>query len=154
MLTHDALVRLCRARDRLRELDGEPLSMRQIAREAAISPYHVIRQYKALFGETPHQTRIGARLDRARERLVLGQGSVTDICMDVGFSSLGSFSALFSKRFGESPSAFRKRLAPTVEEPGSLPAQLVPDCVSLMNAAFAAGHAPRDSQFPRSETGP
>jgi AraC-like DNA-binding protein len=87
MLTNDAFLRLCRARDMLREADDGPLTIDNVAREAAMSPFHFIRQFRALFGETPHQWRIQARLDRARRLLALGDCSVTDICMEVGFSS-------------------------------------------------------------------
>ena len=92
MLARSTFVRLCRARDRLRETDDQPLSIRAVAREADISPFHFIRQFHALFGETPHQFRIHAQLDRAMELLALSSYSVTDVCMEVGFASLGSFS--------------------------------------------------------------
>ena len=64
----------------------------KVAREAAISPFHFIRQFEAVFGVTPHQYRIGRRIERAKHLLAAGQHSVTDVCMEVGFSSLGSFS--------------------------------------------------------------
>ena len=89
--------RLCRARDMLRDVD-HPLSIEQVAREAAVSPFHFIRQFQALFGETPHQYRIRARLERAKDLLESSDYSVTDVCMEVGFSSLGSFSDLFARR--------------------------------------------------------
>src|SRR5258706_9553225 len=104
MLTNDAFVRLCRARDMLREVDEGPLTIDDVAREAAMSPFHFIRQFSALFGETPHQWRIQARLDRARHPLALRDRSVTDGCMEVGFSSPGSFSALFARPVGTAPS--------------------------------------------------
>jgi transcriptional regulator GlxA family with amidase domain len=64
---NDALVRLCRAREMLREIHDPKLPLREVARAAALSPYHFIRLFKAAFGETPHQVRIAARLDRARD---------------------------------------------------------------------------------------
>ena len=91
-----------------------------------MSPFHFIRQFEALFGVTPHQYRIRARLDRAKLLLASREWSVTNTCFEVGFSSLGSFSALFTRRFGESPSAYRRR----VHE-----ADLTPGCLSLMCAA-------------------
>jgi AraC-like DNA-binding protein len=137
MLTNDAFVRLCRARDMLREADEGPLTIDDVAREAAMSPFHFIRQFSALFGETPHQWRIQARLDRARQLLALGDGSVTDICMEVGFSSLGSFSALFARRIGTAPSVYRRQVRSMMAAPGTLPPELIPGCLSLMGAAFA-----------------
>jgi len=137
MLTNDAFERLCRARDLLREVDDGPLTIDDVARDAAMSPFHFIRQFSALFGETPHQWRIQARLDRARQLLALGDHSVTDICMEVGFSSLGSFSALFARRIGTAPSVYRRRVRSLITVPGTLPPQLIPGCLSLMGAAFA-----------------
>jgi AraC-like DNA-binding protein len=137
MLTNDAFLRLCRARDMLREADDGPLTIDNVAREAAMSPFHFIRQFRALFGETPHQWRIQARLDRARRLLALGDCSVTDICMEVGFSSLGSFSALFARRTGTAPSVYRRRVRSMMATPGTLPPELIPGCLSLMGAAFA-----------------
>ena len=137
MLTNDAFVRLCRARDMLREADDGPLTIDDVAREAAMSPFHFIRQFSALFGETPHQLQIQARLDRARYLLAVGDRSVTDICMEVGFSSLGSFSALFARRVGTAPSVYRRRVRSMMATPGTLPPELTPGCLSLMGAAFA-----------------
>jgi glyoxylase I family protein len=92
MLTTSAFARLCRARDRLREVHERALTIDEVAREAAMSPFHFIRQFNALFGDTPHQFRIQARLDRAKELLALGSHSVTEVCLDVGCSSLGTVS--------------------------------------------------------------
>jgi len=69
-----------------------------------ISPFHFIRQFEALFGLTPHQFRIQSRLDHAKHLLAMGRTSVTDVSMEVGMSSLGSFSDLFARRAGATPS--------------------------------------------------
>src|SRR5262245_7370814 len=116
LLRHDGFRRLCRARDLLREVEPAP-SIAEIAREVGISPFHFIRQFEALFGVTPHQFRIASRLEEARRLLALGRHSVTDACMDVGFSSLGSFSDLFSRRLGETPSSYRRRVRAMVSVP-------------------------------------
>lgn len=128
----DTLVRLCRAKERLCDCGQEQWTIPALAREAAVSPYHFIRLFQAVFGETPHQLRTRARLDRARELLVASDGSITDICMQVGFSSLGSFSRLFSRHVGESPSAYRRRMRPWVRVRGVPPARMVPGCFDLM----------------------
>ena len=107
LIDRAALRRLCRARDLL-ELDDEGATNAAIAREVGISPFHFIRQFDAVFGETPHQYRTRARLDRAKQLLADG-ASVTETCMEVGFASLGSFSQLFARRVGVSPSAYRRR---------------------------------------------
>src|SRR5215471_5042853 len=109
MLTGDAFARLCRAREILSEVHEAPMTLEVIAREAAMSPFHFIRQFRAIFGDTPHQFRIQARLDRAKYLLAVEHDSVTDVCMEVGFSSLGSFSDLFERRVGMRPSAYRRR---------------------------------------------
>ena len=124
LLRHEGFRRLCQARDRLCDLSGPPLSIADVAREVQISPFHFIRQFEAVFGVTPHQYRIHARLDAAKRLLATGHQSVTDVCMEVGFSSLGSFSTLFARRIGEAPSAYRRR----VRSMGDL----APGCLSLM----------------------
>ena len=100
MLDADTLARLCRAREQLRETHDSAPSIRDIAHGAGLSPYHFIRRFAAVFGETPHQFRIGARLDRAKLLLAAGEQSVTDVCLEVGFGSLGSFSDAFARRVG------------------------------------------------------
>lgn len=138
MLTKDRLVRLCRARDQLRDVGDLALSINEIARTAAMSRFHFIRQFKAVFGETPVQFRTRMRLDQAKHLLVYGEDSITDICMAVGFSSLGSFSSLFSRHFGRAPSLYRQELT------GS-PEQVSPHCLAILRAAWES-----DSQFSRS----
>src|SRR5688572_16644855 len=137
MLTNAAFTRLCRARDMLREVDDDPLAIDEVAREAAMSRFHFIRQFNALFGDTPHQFRIRARLDRARHLLALSNHSVTDVCMEVGFSSLGSFSELFARRVGVRPSEYRRHARRMVAVPGGVRQELFPGCLTLMGAAFA-----------------
>jgi len=125
---------LCRAREILATAPDEHLSVKHIAREVAISPYHFIRQFEAVFGMTPHQFRIQSRLDRAKLLLAMGEHSVTEVCMEVGFSSLGSFSDLFNRRFGASPSAYRRQARALVQVRGNFPPELFPGCLSLMGA--------------------
>ena len=137
MFTNDRIVRLCRARDMLREVHDRTLTIEDVAREVAMSPFHFIRQFHAVFGETPHQARIRSRLDRARLLLADGERSVTDICMEVGFSSHGSFSTLFARRVGVSPSEYRRRARSMVAVPGTYASHLFPGCLSLMGPAFA-----------------
>jgi AraC-like DNA-binding protein len=79
LVNRHTLLRLCRARDRLREAHVAHLSIADVAREARISPYHFIRLFRAVFGETPHQFRIQARLERAKSLLAAGDYSVTDV---------------------------------------------------------------------------
>jgi AraC-like DNA-binding protein len=126
--------RLCRARRSLTEIPEAPPSIREVAREAGISSFHFIRQFDAVFGHTPHQLRIQARLERAKRLLAMGELSVTDVCMEVGFSSLGSFSDLFTRRVGETPSSYRRKARAMVQVPGVLPRELFPGCLALMSS--------------------
>lgn len=150
MISPTLLVRLCRARDLLQDSRGK-VRVEQAAREAALSPYHFIRLFKATFGQTPHQALIDARLDRAKQLLVAADLSVTQVCLEVGFASLGSFSSLFARRVGASPAAYRRRVQALVEVPGRLPPALIPGCYSLMWGWPAARSEPRlEQQLSRS----
>jgi AraC-like DNA-binding protein len=120
LLRHEGCRRLCQARERLQQLDESAPTIADLARHLGISPFHFIRQFEAVFGVTPHQYRIQVRLDRAKELLASGAMSVADVCMAVGFSSLGSFSTLFTRRFGETPRAYRRRVRPADQAPGCL----------------------------------
>ena len=143
MLTPHAFRRLCTARDLLRDTADRTVSIREVAREASMSPFHFIRQFHAVFGATPHQFRVQERLDRAKHLLAIGDQSVTEVCFEVGFSSLGSFSDLFARRVGIPPSAYRRRVRASVQVPGPWTPGLTPGCLSLMAAAFAEAWAPK-----------
>jgi len=133
LLRHEGFRRLCRVRDLLLDSTRErPLTIHDLARDVGISPFHLIRQFEAVFGATPHQFRQASRLDLARELLASGRHSVTEVCMEVGFSSLGSFSVLFTRRMGETPSAYQRRMRPLIVVPGVSP-HLTPGCLTLMN---------------------
>ena len=110
MLRRDTLISLCRARDMLRETHDRSVSIECVAREAAMSPYHFIRRFSAVFGETPHQFRIRTRLERAKHLLARTDSPVTEVCLEVGFTSLGSFSDLFARRVGVAPSVYRRKV--------------------------------------------
>ena len=139
ILTRERRWRLCVAREQLRACHRAPArSIEAIARDAGMSSFHFIRQFHAVFGVTPHQDRIDARLDRAKRLLASGR-SVTEVCFDVGCESLGSFSDLFGRRVGEPPSAFQRRMRAMVAVPGAVPPALMPGCLLLM------AHLPADA---------
>lgn len=131
-LDEDVFRRLCRAREMLCATHERSPTIREVAQATGISPYHFIRQFGAVFGATPHQLRIRARLDRAKQLLALGEHSVTDVCLEIGFESLGSFSDLFTRRVGETPSAYRRRVRVLVAVPGTLPSEAFPGCLTLL----------------------
>jgi AraC-like DNA-binding protein len=126
------LRRLGRARKLLWQALDQNLTIDQAAREAALSPGQFIRAFKAVFGQTPHQMRIDARLDLAKKLLITDNMPVTEICSTVGFASLGSFSHLFARRVGLSPTAFRREARVLVQVPGILPPRLFPGCLTLL----------------------
>lgn len=103
------LAHLRRARDLMdREFD-RPLDVAAIAEAAMMSPAHFSRQFRATYGETPNAYLMTRRMERAQALLRVGDLSVTEVCMAVGWSSLGSFSARFTRLVGETPSAYRAR---------------------------------------------
>jgi transcriptional regulator GlxA family with amidase domain len=109
--------RLLRARDAMDRAYAEPLDIPALARIAYVSPEHFIRSFRATFGETPHRYLQRRRVERAMF-LLRGTGrSVTDVCLAVGFTSLGTFSRTFHDIVGESPTGYRKR-GPLPAAPG------------------------------------
>jgi AraC-like DNA-binding protein len=128
-LSRATLRSLTRARDLVESADE--LSIKDIAAQVGISPFHFIRRFEAVFGVTPHQLRIRTRLERAKHLLALDR-AVTDVCMEIGFTSLGTFSTTFARRVGASPSAYQRRMRALVQVPGTLPVELVPHCIVLM----------------------
>ncbi|PWJ06486.1 AraC family transcriptional regulator [Streptomyces sp. NWU49] len=105
----DDLVRLRRARDRMDRDYAEPLDVPALARDALMSPGHFSRSFRAAFGETPYSYLMTRRIERAKALLRRGDLTVTEVCMAVGCTSLGSFSSRFTELVGESPSAYRAR---------------------------------------------
>ncbi|WP_431782155.1 helix-turn-helix transcriptional regulator [Streptomyces chumphonensis] len=105
----DDLVRLRRARDAMDRDYAEPLDVPALARVALMSPGHFSRSFRAAFGETPYGYLMTRRIERAKALLRRGDLSVTDVCVAVGCTSLGSFSSRFTELVGETPSAYRAR---------------------------------------------
>jgi transcriptional regulator GlxA family with amidase domain len=105
----DDLVRLRRVRDLMDRQYADPLDVPRLAATAHMSPGHFQRSFKEAFGETPYAHLMTRRIERAQALLRLGELSVTDVCMAVGCTSLGSFSARFTELVGETPSAYRAR---------------------------------------------
>lgn len=85
------------------------ISIAQLSDEVALSPYHLIRLFRRVYRQTPHQYLIQVRIAKAKDLLIHSDMSITEICAVVGYESLGSFSALFYKTVGLSPRAYRAR---------------------------------------------
>src|ERR687897_1460361 len=100
--------RLLRARDAMDRAYAEPLDVRSVAAVAHVSPAHFSRCFRAVFGETPHRYLQRRRVERSMFLLRETDRSVTDICFDVGFNSLGTFSRTFTDIVGDPPTEYRE----------------------------------------------
>lgn len=101
------LVTLRKAKDRMDREFEQPLDVPALARSAAMSTGHFARSFKAAYGESPYSYLMTRRIERAKALLRRGDMSVTEVCVAVGCTSLGSFSSRFTELVGESPSAYR-----------------------------------------------
>jgi transcriptional regulator GlxA family with amidase domain len=108
--------RMLRARDAMDRTYAQPLDIRSLAGVASVSEAHFIRTFRATFGETPHRYLQRRRVERAMFLLRETERSVTDVCLDVGFASLGSFSRTFREIIGVNPSDYRATTGP-IEAP-------------------------------------
>jgi transcriptional regulator GlxA family with amidase domain len=105
----DDLIRLRRAKDQMDREYARPLDVEALARTACMSSGHFSRSFRAAFGESPYSYLMTRRIERAMTLLRRGDLSVTDVCFEVGCSSLGTFSTRFTELVGEAPSAYRAR---------------------------------------------
>jgi AraC-like DNA-binding protein len=140
------LAHLRRARDLMDREYARPLAVATLAREALMSTAHFSRQFRAAYGETPHSYLMTRRIERAMALLRRGDLSVTEVCLDVGCTSLGSFSARFTQLVGETPTAYRARDHAALETvPGCVAKELtrprprpIPSRIGEARAALAA----------------
>jgi AraC-like DNA-binding protein len=116
------LAHLRRARDLIDREYARPLDVAVLARAALMSPAHFSRRFRAAYGETPYAYLMTRRIERAKALLRRGDISVTEACLAVGCTSLGSFSARFTEVVGETPTAYRAR------DHGAL--RSVPGCIA------------------------
>ena len=123
---------LRRARDHIDRHYAAPLDLEALARVAGVSKYHFARCFEAAYGETPIRYLTRRRIERAQDLLRGANLTVTEICMLVGFASLGSFSTRFRQLVGESPNAYRDRWA-------RLGGARVPGCYLFMRGALDPG---------------
>jgi AraC-like DNA-binding protein len=142
-LSPSLIRRLTQARDRIADDFDTAPGLRELARIAGLSPHHMLRAFRRRFGETPHDLLTRRRLEAAKAALRAGR-SVTEACFDVGYSSLGSFSASFRRRVGVSPSHYQRALRVAVPSAELAHAVAIPFC-------FAQAFAPRASAIAISE---
>jgi transcriptional regulator GlxA family with amidase domain len=133
-VTPEDLALLRRAHDQMDREYAKPLDVPALARTALMSTAHFARQFRAAYGETPYNYLMTRRIERAKALLRRGDLSVTEVCMAVGCTSLGSFSTRFTELVGESPSAYRAR------DHGA--AAAIPACFARMMSRPGEGNAP------------
>jgi AraC-like DNA-binding protein len=131
------LAHLRRARDLIDRDYAKPLDVPAMARAALMSPAHFSRKFHAAYGETPYSYLMTRRIERAKALLRQGM-SVTDACVTVGCTSLGSFSSRFAEIVGESPSQYRARDHRELEA--------VPSCVTKVATRPRRTRRPADNQ--------
>ena len=110
----DDLVRLRRVRDRMDREYAQPLDVEALARDAHMSAGHFSRQFRRAYGESPYSYLMTRRIERAMALLRHGDLNVTEVCFEVGCSSLGTFSTRFTELVGVPPSAYRQEAAGTM----------------------------------------
>ena len=123
----DVYERLCRARNFIDVCYDLPLNLDDISSKACFSRYHFLRLFRQTFAKTPHQYLVERRIEKAKELLRGEQLSVTDVCFEVGFQSLGSFSSLFHKTVGHPPITYREH-----SRKNELARRRVPGCFLMM----------------------
>ena len=118
---------LLRAKDLADRRYADALSVADMARAAHLSPAHFSREFRRVFGESPHRYLLTRRLERAAALLRTTDWSVADVCMAVGLTSLGSFTTSFGRMFGKTPTAYRASVPPAAAW------AMVPACVQRAN---------------------
>ena len=119
---------LLRAKDLADARYAEPLGVEEMAAAAGLSRAHFSREFRRAFGESPHSYLLTRRLERAASLLRTTDHSVAEICLDVGLTSIGSFTTSFKRTFGRTPTAYRDSFPPASA------AALVPGCIVRANA--------------------
>jgi AraC-like DNA-binding protein len=132
--------RLLRARDRLHDAPEAAPALAVLAADVGLSRAHFLRSFADAFRATPHDYLTELRLDRAKRALARG-ASVTDACLDVGFSSLGSFSRLFTRRVGVPPRDWQRRVRTVLPSAELWPAVWIPACFLLRHTPSTFGEA-------------
>jgi transcriptional regulator GlxA family with amidase domain len=133
---------LLRARDLVDSRYAEPLDLEALARAAHVSPRHFSRSFRRTFGETPYQYLLTRRIERARHLLRTTDLQVVDVCLAVGFSSVGSFTTTFRRHAGVSPTAYRHTGG------GPSPADRIPLCFAMAWARLPGDGAFREDSAP------
>jgi AraC-like DNA-binding protein len=137
---------LLRAKDLADARYAERLDVPALARAARLSPAHFSREFRRMFGETPHRYLLRRRLERAAALLRTTDRTVADICMTVGLRSVGSFTTSFGRMFGLAPTAYRASHPPAADR------ARIPTCVMRAWAPAPPRAVPQAATAPRSRS--
>jgi AraC-like DNA-binding protein len=135
LVEDETFARLCRSRDFLAASLDRRVLLEDAAGAACLSPFHYHRMFARAFGETPHDFLRRVRIDRARQLLARDHLPVTEVCLSVGYESLGSFSTLFRSLVGCSPAEYRRSIRRVFPVPEMAIYRFVPSCYLLNHGA-------------------
>ena len=127
--------RLCRSRDFLASGFHQRVKLEDAAGAACLSPFHYHRLFARAFGETPHDFVTRLRIDRAKQLLAQDHCPVTEVCLSVGYESLGSFSTRFRSLVGCSPSEYRRAMRRIFPAAELAPYRFIPACYLISHGA-------------------
>ena len=126
-LTNDTYLRIVNAKMYIDENYHEPIDLEQVSKKAFISKFHFHRLFRRIYQKTPHEYITRKRIDKAKELLAKNK-AVTDVCNEVGFESIGSFSILFKKEIGFAPQYYRNMAWKKKQEALQQPKKFIPGC--------------------------
>lgn len=128
MIKHFQYRKICLGRSFLAERYSGSFNLAEAAKYSCMSQYHFSRVFTKTFGESPYEYIVRLRIEKAKNMLITENFSVSEICEEIGYSSIGSFSFLFHKKVGMSPTQYRRRLWSLSSEPLRFPSQSIPLC--------------------------
>ena len=131
LVEEETFARLYRSREFLAGSLDQRVRLSDAASQACLSPFHYHRMFVRAFGETPHDFLTRRRIDRAKQLLARDECPVTEVCLAVGYESLGSFSSLFRSAVGRSPLEYRRSLRRVFPVLHPAPHRFVPACFLL-----------------------
>jgi AraC-like DNA-binding protein len=130
MIRHFQYKKICLGRDYLQEYYTDSFSLSRVAEYSCMSQFYFSRVFTNVFGESPNTFVTRLRIEKAKKMLITKNLSISEICAEVGYSSVGSFSSLFSEKVGMSPSQYRRKLRSLANDPNCFPMQSIPLCFS------------------------